>query len=71
MTNERLEQGRKHIQDIVEELDDMVVDMDVKLNGVLKRQEQDYLKGYSVYVREKERELRDLILKINEKNQTN
>lgn len=71
MTNERLEQGKKHIQDIVEELDDMVVDMDVKLNGVLKRQEQDYLKGYSVYVREKERELRDLILKINEKNQTN
>lgn len=71
MTNERLEQGKKHIKDIVGELDNMVVDMDVKLNGVLKRQEQDYLKGYSVYVREKERELRDLILKINEKNQTN
>lgn len=71
MTNEKLEQGKKHIQDIKKELDYMVVDMDVKLNGVLKRQEQDYLKGYSVYVREKERELRDLILKINEKNQTN
>ena len=45
--------------------------MDTRLNEVLKRQEGDYLKGYSIYVREKERELRDLIIKINEKNQTN
>ena len=43
----------------------------MKLNGVLKLQEHNYLKGYSIYVREKERELRDLIVKINEKNQTN
>ena len=50
MTNEKLEQGKQHIKDIKKELDHMVVDMDVKLNGVLKRQEQDYLKGYSVNV---------------------
>ncbi len=53
---------------MVGQLDNLVKDMDVKLNGVLKRQEEDYIKGYSIYVREKERELRDLIVKVNEKN---
>jgi hypothetical protein len=42
--------------------------MDAKLNKVLKRQEADYLKGYSIYVREKERELRDLVQKLNDRN---
>lgn len=42
--------------------------MDVKLNRVLKRQEQEYLKGYSIYVREKEKELRTLVEKLNERS---
>ena len=46
----------------------MIKDMDAKLNKVLKRQEADYLKGYSIYVREKERELRDLVQKLNDRN---
>jgi hypothetical protein len=49
----------------------MVKDLDVKLNRVLKRQEQQYLKGYSIYVREKEKELRDLVTKLNERNTNN
>lgn len=49
----------------------MVKDLDVKLNKVLKRQEQEYLKGYSIYVREKEKELRDLVTKLNERNSNN
>jgi hypothetical protein len=49
----------------------MVKDLDVKLNRVLKRQEQEYLKGYSIYVREKEKELRDLVTKLNERNTNN
>ena len=66
-----IENGKKQIEAVVAKLDDLAIDLDVKLNGVLKRQEEDYIKGYSIYVREKERELRDLIIKINEKNQTN
>jgi hypothetical protein len=38
---------------------------------VLKRQEQEYLKGYSIYVREKEKELRELVSKLNERNTNN
>jgi hypothetical protein len=34
----------------------------------LKKQADEYLKGYAVYVKEKERELRELILKLHEKN---
>jgi hypothetical protein len=45
--------------------------MDEKLNKVLKRQEQEYLSGYSIYVREKERELRELVIKLNERNNNN
>ena len=35
--------------------------MENKLSSVIKRHEADYLKGYSIYVRDKERELRDLV----------
>ena len=63
-----MERSKKEIEDVAEQLDDMVRDMDNKLNKVLKRQEQDYLKGYSIYVREKERELRELVIKINERS---
>ncbi len=63
-----IEKGKQEIEVVVGQLDNLVKDMDVKLNDVLKRQEQDYIKGYSIYVREKERELRDLIVKVNEKN---
>lgn len=71
VTQEKLEQGKQEIELVVVQLDNLVKDMDVKLNGVLKRQELDYLKGYSIYVREKERELRELVVKVSEKSQTN
>ncbi len=68
VTQEKLEQGKQEIELVVVQLDNLVKDMDVKLNGVLKRQELDYLKGYSIYVREKERELRELVVKVSEKS---
>jgi len=71
ITTEKLEQGKKEIDLVVVQLDNLVKDMDIKLNSVLRRQEEDYLKGYSIYVREKERELRELVVKVNERNQTN
>lgn len=45
--------------------------MDQKLENVLKKQEHDYLKGYSLYVKQKERELREIVVKLNEKNSNN
>ena len=45
--------------------------MDKKLNRVLAKQEYEYLKGYNIYVKRKEKELRELIDKLNEKNSNN
>ena len=49
-------------------LSDVIEDLDKKLDRVLKKQEHEYLKGYSLYVKQKERELRELISKLNDKN---
>ena len=38
---------------------------------MLKKKEYEYLKGYSIYVKQKETELRELINKLNEKNSNN
>lgn len=38
-----------------------VQDLDVKLDRVLKKQEHDYLRAYSIYVHNKEKELRKLV----------
>ncbi len=53
------------------QLEDIITDLDKKLNRVLLKQEYDYLKGYNIYVKKKEKELRDLIDKLNEKNSNN
>ncbi len=42
----------------------------MKLNRVLAKQEYDYLKGYNIYVKRKEKELRELIMKLSERNNT-
>ena len=41
------------------------------MNRVLAKQEYEYLKGYNIYVKRKEKELRELIEKLNEKNSNN
>lgn len=69
ITGDMLQLKRALIDDASDRLNDCIKDMDQKLNRVLKRQEEEYLKGYSIYVREKERELRDLVTKLNERNQ--
>lgn len=40
------------------------------MNRVIKAHELDYLKGYSIYVRLKEREMRELVTKLNERDET-
>lgn len=53
------------------QLEDVITDLDKKLNRVLAKQEYEYLKGYNIYVKRKEKELRELIEKLNEKNSNN
>jgi len=42
-----------------------------KLDERLKKQEHDYLKGYSLYVKQKEKDLRQIITELNKKNEGN
>ena len=49
------------------ELDETIKDLDVKLNRVLAKQEYEYLKGYNVYVRQKEKELKQTINELSER----
>lgn len=53
------------------ELDDVIEGLDEKLDRVLKKQEHDYLKGYSIYVKSKEKELKTLIKMLTAKNSNN
>jgi chromosome segregation ATPase len=52
-------------------LETTIEDLDKKLNRVLAKQEYEYLKGYNIYVKQKEKDLRELIEKLNEKNSNN
>lgn len=53
------------------EVEKVIDDLDKKLNRVLAKQEYEYLKGYNIYVKQKEKDLRELIEKLNEKNSNN
>lgn len=59
------------IEQTKEQLDSVISGLDEKLNRVLAKQEYEYLKGYNLYVKRKERELRELIERLNEKNSNN
>lgn len=49
-------------------INETIEGLDVKLNLVLAKQEYEYLKSYNIFVKRKEKELRELIEKLNEKN---
>ena len=66
-----IEKTRKEIDQANEQLNNIIHDMEKKIGTVIKRHEGDYLKGYSIYVRDKERELRTLITKLNERHNNN
>jgi hypothetical protein len=48
-------------------MDDTLQDLDKKLHRVLAKQEYDYMKCYTLFVKKKERELKELIMGLNEK----
>jgi seryl-tRNA synthetase len=62
---------RNEMEKHQQELDKVIEDLDKKLNRVLAKQEYEYLKGYNIYVKQKEKDLRELIEKLNEKNSNN
>ena len=53
------------------ELDDVINDLDFKLDNVLKKQEKDYLKSYAVYVKGKEKQLKTIFTQLSAKNSNN
>jgi hypothetical protein len=69
--NKRETQPDDALVKIQAELNFVITDLDKKLNRVLAKQEYEYLKGYNIYVKKKEKELRQLIEKLNEKNSNN
>lgn len=60
-------EGAKAYVKAKQELDNTIVDLDQKLHRVIAKQEYEYLKGYNVYVKQKERELKDTIIQLSER----
>lgn len=71
VTEEQIHLKKNEIFKINDELDDAISGLDKQLDQKLKKQEHDYLKGYSMYVKQKEQDLRKIIAELNEKNQGN
>jgi len=58
----------QRLQFFREEVDEIIGDLDTKLNNVISMQEQEFLSGYNLFVTKKEKELRAIIERLNEKN---
>ena len=71
VTDEQIFTKRNEIYSINDELDDAITGLDRQLDQKLKKQEHDYLKGYSMYVKQKEKDLREIIAKLNKNNEGN
>lgn len=54
-----------------QEINAEISKLDEKLNLVLAKQEYEYLKSYNIYVKRKEKDMRDLIDQLNKKNSNN
>ena len=74
-TDEEIQKRMREAMDGAREekkkMDSVIEDLDEKLNDVLSQQEFEYLKSYNIYVKRKEKDLRDLIEKLNLKNSNN
>ena len=49
----------------------MIAGLDQNLMNVLRKQEYEYLQAYNIYVKRKEKELKQLVTALNEKNSNN
>jgi len=71
VTEEAIAQKREAIGRVNEKLDAAIAGLDEQLDKKLKKQEHDYLKGYSMYVKQKEQDLRKIIAELNKNNEGN
>ncbi len=69
ITDEHLLKTKNDILSIKNELDNAILGLNEEMDRKLKKQEHDYLKGYSQYVKNKEQELRKIIHDLNNQNQ--
>jgi chromosome segregation ATPase len=69
ITDEHLMTTKNNIMAINSELDNAILNLNEEMDRKLKKQEHDYLKGYSQYVKNKEQELRKIIKDLNNQNQ--
>lgn len=60
--------GDDLIKAMSQQVSNVIGDLDVKLDRVLRKQEHDYLNAYSIYVCQKEGDLRQLISKLTDQN---
>ena len=63
------QKGSEDLYAIYDKFDNNINELDKNLNSVLRKQEYEYLQAYNIYVKRKEKELRELIDALNEKNQ--
>ena len=52
--DDEVKEDKAEVDRLRDELDGIIEGLDGKLDNVLKRQEEDYLKGYTIYVKQKE-----------------
>jgi hypothetical protein len=50
--------GFAGVMQVRKQLDETINELDTKMNRVLVKQEYEYLKGYNIYVKRKEKELK-------------
>lgn len=61
----------KRLLDVQDISNKMIEKLDSNLNNVLRKQEYEYLQAYNIYVKRKEKELKELIYTLHEKNSNN
>jgi hypothetical protein len=71
VTEAEIAQKKAEITAVNVELDNAISGLDRQLDDKLKKQEHDYLKGYSMYVKQKEQDLRKIIAELNKNNEGN
>jgi hypothetical protein len=60
--------NRSLVKQAADSFNDAIKDFDQKMNSAVKAQEADYLKGYALFVRQKEQELHELVSKLNDRS---
>jgi hypothetical protein len=65
--SEEEKQNLKVLQRLEGEMNDTLSDLDKKLHRVLAKQEYDYMKCYTMFIKKKERELRELVEGLSER----